>query len=158
MFINTQERHMVTKTQEVTLKHAESDAEVLACFDVMRELRPNLINAQSFLEQVTRMRERGYRLLVALEGDVPVALAGYRDKEMLIHGHFIYVDDLITSESRRGHKLGERLLQYIFELAKTQQYSKVILDTGIGNALAQRFYYRMGMLAMGMHFSYELGN
>jgi len=149
---------MATKTQEVTLKHAESDAEVLACFNVMRELRPNLINAESFLEQVTRMRECGYRLLVALEGDVPVALAGYRDKEMLIHGHFIYVDDLITSESRRGQKLGERLLQYIFELAKTQHYSKVILDTGIGNALAQRFYYRMGMLAMGMHFSYELGN
>ncbi|MFQ6333162.1 GNAT family N-acetyltransferase [Methylophilus sp. 3sh_L] len=149
---------MAAKTQQILLKHAESDAEVLACFNVMRELRPNLISAESFLEQVTRMRERGYRLLAALEGDVPVALAGYRDKEMLIHGHFIYVDDLITSESRRGQKLGERLLQYIFALAKTQHYSKVILDTGIGNALAQRFYYRMGMLAMGMHFSYELGN
>lgn len=143
---------------QIVLKHAESQTEILACFDVMHELRPNLTSAQNFLEQVIRMREHGYRLLVALQDDVPVALAGYRDKEMLIHGHFIYVDDLITSEGHRGQKLGERLLQHIFELAKAQHYSKVILDTGIGNVLAQRFYYRMGMLAMGMHFSYELGH
>jgi len=101
---------------------------------------------------------QGYQLLTASEHGIPVALAGFRDKEMLIHGHFIYVDDLVTRESRRGHKLGEQLLKYIFELARSQNYSKVILDTGIGNSLAQRFYYRMGMLAMGMHFSYQLGD
>ncbi|TXG98941.1 MAG: GNAT family N-acetyltransferase [Nevskiaceae bacterium] len=143
---------------EIIIKFAETDEEILACFDVMRELRPNLTTPQSFLEQVLRMRERGYQLLTASEHGIPVALAGFRDKEMLIHGHFIYVDDLVTSESRRGHKLGEQLLKYIFELARSQNYSKVILDTGIGNSLAQRFYYRMGMLAMGMHFSYQLGD
>jgi ribosomal protein S18 acetylase RimI-like enzyme len=160
MFNTIQETRMAAKTHtaQIILKHAESDAEILACFDVMHELRPNLTSAESFLQQVLRMRKQGYRLLAALEGGVPVALAGYRDKEMLIHGNFIYVDDLITSESRRGQKLGDRLLQFIFEMAKEQYYSKVILDTGIGNALAQRFYYRMGMLAMGMHFSYEWGN
>jgi ribosomal protein S18 acetylase RimI-like enzyme len=147
-----------SKPVDIDLKHAETEAEVLACFDVMHELRPNLANAASFLQQVSRMKKQGYHLLMALENGVPVALAGYRDKEMLIHGNFIYVDDLITSESQRGKGLGDRLLQYIFDMAKEQRYSKVILDTGIGNALAQRFYYRMGMLAMGMHFSYEWGN
>lgn len=143
---------------EIIIKFAESDGEILACFEVMRELRPNLTSAQNFLEQILRMRERGYQLLTAQENGVPVALAGFRDKEMIIHGNFIYVDDLVTSERRRGHKLGERLLNYIFELARSQHYNKVILDTGIGNALAQRFYYRMGMLATGMHFSYQLGD
>ena len=61
MFINTQEQYMAAKTQQISLKHAESNAEVLACFNVMRELRPNLISAESFLEQVTRMRERAFR-------------------------------------------------------------------------------------------------
>jgi hypothetical protein len=141
----------------IVLKHAKTDAEVMACFDVMRELRPNLTSAASFLEQVKSMTKYGYRLLAALENGMPVALAGYRENEMLIHGNFIYVDDLITSESQRGKKLGEKLLTYIFEEARAHHYSKVILDTGIGNSLAQRFYFRMGMLAMGMHFSYELG-
>ena len=145
------------KTPPVTLKHAESDADILACFDVMQELRPNLTSDLTFLEQVRRMEKRGYRLLMAVQDNKPVALAGYRDKEMIIHGRFIYVDDLITSEARRGQQLGEQLLTHVFQLAQEQGYSKVILDTGIGNVLAQRFYYRMGMLAAGMHFCYELG-
>ena len=150
---------MTTHTNKtLVLKHAETEAEILACFSVMRELRPNLASAESFLAQVQRMHAQGYHLLAAFEDGIPVALAGYRDKEMLIHGHFIYVDDLITSASRRGQKLGERLLQFVFELAKTRHCSRVILDTGLDNALAQRFYYRMGMLASGMHFVYELGN
>lgn len=148
-----------SQTSKITLKHAETDTDILACFDVMRELRPNLTSAASFLEKVRRMQESAdYRLLAAVEDGNPVALAGYRDKEMLIHGRFIYVDDLITSEVRRGQHLGEQLLSHIFITAKEQGYTKVILDTGIGNVLAQRFYYRMGMLAAGMHFSYELGN
>lgn len=146
------------QTSKITLKHMETEADILACFDVMRELRPNLTSAASFLEKVKRMQERGYQLLAAIQGGKPVALAGYRDKEMLIHGRFIYVDDLITSEMHRGQQLGEKLLSHIFITAKEHGYSKVILDTGIGNVLAQRFYYRMGMLAAGMHFSYELGN
>jgi len=150
---------MTTPTSHsVVLKHAETEADILACFNVMRELRPHLASAESFLAQVQRMQTQGYRLLAALENGTPVALAGYRNKEMLIHGHFIYVDDLITSASCRGQKLGERLLQFIFALAQAQHVSRVILDTGLGNALAQRFYYRMGMLASGMHFVYELGN
>ncbi len=147
-----------SQTSKITLKHAETDADILACFDVMHELRPNLTSAASFLEKVQRMQEHGYRLLAAVEDGKPVALAGYRDKEMLIHGKFIYVDDLITSEVYRGQQLGEQLLNHIFTAAKEQGYNKVILDTGIGNVLAQRFYYRIGMLAAGMHFSYELGN
>jgi ribosomal protein S18 acetylase RimI-like enzyme len=142
----------------IVLKHAKTDSEILACFDVMRELRSNLTTPETFLEQVKRMSKRGYRLLAAWENAVPIALAGYRDKEMLIHGSFIYVDDLITRESQRGKKLGEKLLTHIFEDAKAHHYSRVILDTGISNSLAQRFYFRMGMLAVGMHFSYELRN
>jgi hypothetical protein len=141
----------------IVLKHAKTDEEVMACFDVMCELRPNLTSAATFLEQVKSMTKYGYRLLAALENGTPVALAGYRENEMLIYGNFIYVDDLITSESQRGKKLGEKLLTYIFEDAKAHHYSKVILDTGIANSLAQRFYFRVGMLAVGMHFSYELG-
>lgn len=137
-------------------KHAETEAEVAACFKVMLELRPMLESVESFVEKILRMQKRGYKLLTLVEDGVPVALAGYREQEMLIHGRFFYVDDLITCESKRGQGLGEKLLQFIFELAKKQQLDKVILDTGIGNSLAQRFYFKVGMLATGMHFTYDL--
>ncbi len=148
----------ITKSIQTEFKHAKTEAEITACFEVMLELRPMLTNVESFLEKVLRMQMRGYRLLTVMENGVSVALAGYREEEMLIHGRFFYVDDLITSESKRGQGLGEQLLQYIFDLAREQQLDKVILDTGIGNSLAQRFYFRMGMLATGMHFTYDLEN
>jgi ribosomal protein S18 acetylase RimI-like enzyme len=148
----------ITKPIQTEFKHAETEAEITACFEVMLELRPMLTNVESFLEKVLRMQMRGYRLLTAIQNGVPVALAGYRVEEMLIHGRFLYVDDLITSESNRSQGLGEQLLQFIFDLAREQQLDKVILDTGIGNSLAQRFYFRMGMLATGMHFTYDLEN
>lgn len=148
----------ITKPIQTEFKHAETRAEIIACFEVMLELRPMLANVESFLEKVLRMQKRGYKLLAAIQNGVPVALAGYREEEMLIHGRFFYVDDLITSESKRGQGLGEQLLQFIFDLARAQQLDKVILDTGIGNSLAQRFYFRMGMLASGMHFTYDLEN
>ena len=147
-----------TKPTQTEFKHAETEAEITACFEVMLELRPMLANAESFLEKILRMQKRGYRLLTAMQNGVPVALAGYREEEMLIHGRFFYVDDLITSENQRGHGLGEQLLQFIFGLAREQKLDKVILDTGIGNSLAQRFYFRIGMLATGLHFTYDLEN
>jgi GNAT superfamily N-acetyltransferase len=42
-----------------------------------------------------------------------VALAGYRLQENLIHGQFLYVDDLVTLDSARGQGHGERLMTFL---------------------------------------------
>ncbi len=140
----------------VELKHAESDVELLACYEVMLELRPNLTSPESYLAQVKRQSKQGYKILAAWNDKTPLALAGYRNTEMLIHGSFIYVDDLVTKRSVRGKKLGEQLLEHIFCESSKHHYTKIILDTGISNSLAQRFYFRLGMLPVGIHFCYEL--
>ena len=49
----------------IELRHAESPAEILACYPVMRELRPHLATPEEFLERVQRQAEQGYRLLAA---------------------------------------------------------------------------------------------
>lgn len=147
----------VTNSSRIEFIHADHSNDVISCFELMKQLRPKLENAEVFLEKVLRMQKNGYRLLVAYENSTPVGLAGYRQDEMLVHGKYIYVDDLVTSEGKRGQGLGEQLLNKVFELAKKQKCNKVILDTGIGNSFAQRFYFRMGMLPVALHFSYELG-
>ncbi|HEX5538837.1 MAG TPA: GNAT family N-acetyltransferase [Methylophilaceae bacterium] len=141
---------------QIELRHAESTAEILACYSVMRELRPHLATSEEFLERVRRQAEQGYRLLAAWRGNEAWALAGYRSMEMLIHGKFIYVDDLVTREGARGKRLGQQLLAYLYGMAWEQDCSRVMLDTGIANGLAQRFYFRMGMLPTGLHFGYQV--
>lgn len=143
-------------TDTPTLRHAETDADVLACFDVMHQLRPQLKSPEDFAARVALQRTQGYRLLGVWENGKPVALAGYRRIDNLIHGRFIYVDDLITNETGRGRGHGERLLAELGALGRAEGCQRLVLDTALANALAQRFYFRCGLLARGLHFSMEL--
>jgi ribosomal protein S18 acetylase RimI-like enzyme len=138
------------------LRHAQTAAEVTACYEVMRQLRPQLKLREEFVAIVALQREQGYRLLAVWEDGKPVALAGYRRLDNLVHGRFIYVDDLITDESARGRGHGERLLAELCTRGREENCGRLALDTALANALAQRFYFRFGLLARGLHFSMDL--
>ena len=122
----------------------------------MRQLRQHLQSSEDFLARVGLQREQGYRLLGVWEDSKPVALAGYRRIDNLIHGSFIYVDDLITDAAGRGQGHGERLLDELRALGRTENCNRLVLDTALANSLAQRFYFRVGLLARGLHFSMDL--
>jgi GNAT superfamily N-acetyltransferase len=138
------------------LRPIDSDQDYQASFDVMRELRPRLTDAATFTARARRQAEQGYRLLAAWQDDQVKALAGYRFQENLLYGRFLYVDDLVTASDARGHGLGAKLIDALREEGRRQGCTNFVLDTGIGNVLAQRFYFRQGLLAMGMHFRQSL--
>ncbi|MBR8460437.1 GNAT family N-acetyltransferase [Burkholderia dolosa] len=138
------------------LQHLDSDQDYEAAFPVMRELRPQLTDAIAFARQVRRQAEQGYRILAALRGEQVAALAGYRVQENFICGRFLYVDDLVTTADARQHGLGAMLIDALREEARQQRCANLVLDTGLANALAQRFYFRQGLLAFGMHFRQKL--
>jgi len=141
---------------DVTLRHAVSDAEVAACFPVMRELRPHLASADAFVARVARQRAAGYRILAALRNDIPVGLAGYRESENLIHGRFIYVDDLVTTEAERRAGIGAQLLEAVAAEGRKSGCASLVLDTALDNVLAHRFYFRQGLLLRAVRFSRDL--
>ncbi|CAB3724774.1 hypothetical protein LMG3458_04295 [Achromobacter deleyi] len=139
------------------IRHLETADELRAAFPVMQELRPHLADESDFAARVARMRAENYALLAVWEGGEPVALAGYRYQENLIYGRFLYVDDLVTTERSRGGRHGARLLQALEGIARQAGCAKLVLDTGLANALAQRFYFRQGLLTGAMRFSKVLG-
>lgn len=126
--------------------------ELRACFPLMHVLRPHLSDADDFLRRLQRQAEQGYRLLAARAGDEVRGLAGCRLQENLLHGRFFYVDDLITREDLRGQGIGERLLAETRAEALRLGCANLVLDTALSNARGQRFYYRQGLLGIGMHF------
>jgi ribosomal protein S18 acetylase RimI-like enzyme len=134
----------------------DSDQDYLACFNVMHELRPHLPDAAAFAVQVCRQAGQGYRLLAAWQGDQVMGLAGYRVQENLLYGRFLYVDDLVAVANARRHGLGGLLIEALREEAQRQDCAHLVLDTALGNALAQRFYFRQGLLSKGLHFSQAL--
>lgn len=139
-------------TSEVQLRAFTTPAELEACFELMKELRPMLVSPTSFAEQITRQMQHDYHLLGALQNGRVVGLIGYRHLENLLYGRFIYVDDLVVDPSARHLGLGARLLDSVREQAIARDCAHFVLDTGLHMALAQRFYFREGLLARGMHF------
>lgn len=132
------------------------EGEIAACYDLMRQLRPHLASPEEFAIRWKRQTESGYRLFAVWSDATPRALAGFRLMENLIHGRFLYVDDLVSEEGWRRHGHGARLLDRLKEEARAAGCRKLVLDTGLDNVLAHRFYYRQGLLARALRFNVEL--
>ncbi|SEA64868.1 GNAT family N-acetyltransferase [Paraburkholderia sartisoli] len=126
-------------------------------FALMRELRPHLTDPIAFGEQLARQYMHGYRLLGACMGEQIVGLIGYREMENLLYGRFVYVDDLVIDTGERQRGLGATLVTAVRNEATRLGCQHLVLDTGLHMALAQRFYFRQGLLARGMHFVEALG-
>jgi len=137
------------------IKIAKNDDEIIKCFPTMSELRPHL-KKENFLSQIRRQETQGYRLLFVEEDHNVLAVAGFRLTENLFNGKFVYVDDLITSESERSKGYGDKLLKWIAEFAKENNCNNVELDSGVQRFDAHRFYLRNKMKISSHHFSLDV--
>jgi GNAT superfamily N-acetyltransferase len=133
----------------------ETDEAILACYDVMAELRPHLARAD-FLATVRAMQADGLRLAcIRSEGRV-VAVAGYRISSNLFCGRHLYVDDLVTADSERSKGHGKALLAWLRKLAVDEGCEVFHLDSGVQRKRAHQFYLREGLELAGYHFSERL--
>ena len=83
------------------VEHATTDEDILACYDVMAELRPH-ITREHFLATVRAMQKDGLKLACVRDAGKVVAVAGYRLSTNLFCGRHLYVDDLVTATSNAG--------------------------------------------------------
>ncbi|USW93458.1 GNAT family N-acetyltransferase [Pseudomonas proteolytica] len=139
-----------------TLRHLADPQAFEASFDLMRVLRPHITEPANYVAQLLRQTAQGYRLLAAWDAGRVVGLAGYRELENLLYGRFIYVDDLVVHPDLQRSGLGARLLDTVRIEAMQRGCTHFVLDTGLHMPLAQRFYFRQGLLAHGMHFTQSL--
>jgi GNAT superfamily N-acetyltransferase len=137
------------------IERAETDEAILACHDVMAELRPHVSRAD-FLATVRAMEKDGLRLACVREGGRVVAVAGYRISTNLFCGKHLYVDDLVTSDAERSKGHGKALLAWLREQAVAHDCDVFHLDSGVQRKRAHQFYLREGMELASYHFSVRL--
>ena len=139
----------------MTIRLAETDDEIRACFPVMSQLRPHL-SAEEFVPRIRRQQASGYRLAF-LDADGKVAaVAGFRILENLAWGRFLYVDDLVTDGESRSRGHGERLFAWLVAEARRNGCSELHLDSGVQRFGAHRFYLRHGMDITSHHFGMKI--
>jgi GNAT superfamily N-acetyltransferase len=130
---------------------AESDADIVACYHVLKQLRPKLDQA-TFVADVRRMQARGY-VLASLSDPEVRAVAGYRFYEMFAFGETLYVDDLVTDAAARSQGYGERLLEWLKNEAVRKGCRYLTLDSGLKREGAHKFYRRHGLQEIAYHFA-----
>jgi GNAT superfamily N-acetyltransferase len=137
------------------IEHVRTDEEVLACYDVMAELRPHLAR-EAFVPTVRAMQKDGLRLACIRDDGRVVAVAGYRVSANLFCGRHLYVDDLVTAESARSKGHGKALLDWLRAQAVAEDCDVFHLDSGMQRKRAHQFYLREGLEIAGYHFSERL--
>ena len=140
------------------LRGASTPDELAACFPVISLLRPALKDPAEWVERASGMATDGYRVLAAWQGTEVLAVAGYRTMENLIHGHFLYVDDLVTAQDQRSKGLGAALLAELSAVGKDAHCRRLVLDTAATNTNARRFYKREGLLDAIVGYYKPLGD
>lgn len=140
---------------ETELFHPSSDAELMDCFPAFLALRPHL-SPDAFIAQVRRQQAQGYRIVAVRSGTQVPSAAGYRFAEFLAWGKVLYVDDLTTLESARGHGHGGALLDWLIGHAREQGCSAVHLDSGYQRHAAHRLYLNKGFVLSSHHLALAL--
>jgi GNAT superfamily N-acetyltransferase len=138
---------------EIRLAHTEG--EIAACFQVMRQLRTHLAQAQ-FPQRIRLQQRGGYQLSYLTENGAVRCVAGFRVIENLASGRVLYVDDLVTDGDSRSHGYGQQMLDWLIAQAGTADCDTLELDSGVQRFSAHRFYLRNRMDIVSHHFRLHL--
>jgi GNAT superfamily N-acetyltransferase len=134
---------------------AETAEEIARCYAVMAHLRPH-VSAQDLVPRVRAQQAQGYKLAYLEDEGVVVAVAGYRVMEMLATGRTLYVDDLVTDETRRSRGHGKAMLNWLQDYAREAGCETFSLDSGTHRQEAHAFYFRERMRVTSFHFAKKL--
>ncbi len=144
-------------SNEIPVQLAETDEAIAACFPVMHQLRPHLVESE-FVDRVRKQQAAEYRLAFIEDAGRVVALAGFRVGETLAWGRYMYVDDLVTDETVRSRGYGQRLMDWLLALARDEKCAEFHLDSAVHRFGAHRFYLANRMDIRSHHFSRPVGD
>lgn len=126
--------------ETLTIKEFQSQNEILAAFPIMKQLRTHL-DESTYLELVKEAQEKdSYKMFVLLDENEIVAVIGLKPMITLYYGRFVWVCDLVTDNTKRSKGYGEKLLTFVHEWARENNYESVALSSGLQRTDAHRFY------------------
>ena len=137
------------------IRGADDEAALRGAWPVVAQLRPHL-DEDTFVVQALRQRNEGWQATVLYEDGIPRAFAGWRVQEMLAHGRFLYVDDLVTDAQARSGGHGKALLGWLKEQARRLGCASLQLDSGTQRIDAHAFYLRERLRIVSFHFKADL--
>lgn len=124
----------------LTIKELQSRDELIAAYPVIKQLRTHL-DERTYIELVIAAQEHDkYKMFALVDQDEIVAVIGFKSMITLSSGRYIWICDLVTDTTKRSKGYGEKLLTFVHEWAKENNYVSVSLSSGLQRIDAHRFY------------------
>lgn len=142
-------QNIITSLQQIQTALTPNDIQL--CERVILELRPHL-KGKNLWQLYQKQLQEKYQILYIKEQGEAVAFVGYRILNMFYSGKTLYIDDLCTLPSSRVRGFAGKLLDKIFEIAKSEQCDVVSLDSGHHRHEAHRLYLNHGFVISSHHF------
>jgi len=139
----------------MNIQYAITTADLIKCFEVMKELRPHH-NLESFLTTMHFMQQEGYHLLYLEDEGKVVSVAGFRFTTTLYDGLIIDFDDFVTLSDGRSKGYGAKLFDHLVGIAKEKEIKAIHLNSAHQRFDAHRFYLNKKMKIIAHHFRLEL--
>lgn len=137
------------------IKIAESDDEILACYEILSQLRPQ-IKIENFVFLIRDlMRDQSYKLVFLKEREIK-SVMGIRIGLWLHSGKYLEIEDLVTSRKNRSNGYGGQLFEWAKEYAKQNNCNQVRLVSGVSREQAHKFYQENGMSFEARYFSINI--
>jgi GNAT superfamily N-acetyltransferase len=118
---------------------------------VLKELRPHL-TAESLADVYAEGYEQGLRFTAAYGDGHCLGVAGWRIVSTTATLRKLYVDDLVTTASRRSAGVGKAILDELARRAAAAGCHMLDLDSGVQRVDAHRFYMRERLTISSFHF------
>ncbi len=125
-----------------------------AAESVHRQLRPQL--PPDYVTKMQRVFAGGGRMCIGLVDDTVVGVAIWRVHENTCNAVHMYVDDLVTDETKRSTGVGHALMDHMQRIAHQLHCTTYTLDSGTQRQQAHKFYFREGMIIQAFHFTKPL--
>lgn len=139
------------------IKELQTQNEMMEAFQVIKQLRTHL-DEEIYLELVLEAKQKdGYKMFTLIDEGEMVAVTGFKPMITLYYGRFVWVSDLVTNANKRSKGYGEKLLTYVHQWARENNYETVALSSGLQRTEAHRFYEnRMGYDKVSYVFKTDL--
>ena len=126
-------------------------SEILTILPLLVELGSADISEAIREARVLEMAAQNYECVGLYDNKKLIAICGMWFMTRHYAGKSIEADHVIITEGYQGKGLGKKLMQWVYDYAKSKDCLWIELNTFVHNFPSHKFYYNEGFVSKGYH-------
>lgn len=114
------------------------------------ELNPNT-DPELLRSRLDLIKNPGYQCVAVFLNDKVVGICGMWIMAKIYTGMQMEIDNVAVDPAMRSKKIGNAMMNWVYNYAKELGCTTVELNTYVGNHRSHKFYYNEGFKILGFH-------